>query len=117
MRRKRIYLLQCPLHTASSSNPITPTSETSLPTENSTRTWADIACSYKQSSSATKTSGQRVTKTEIEPDFRSEDPGYDRIVVSPTNYINKTFEGFVTQEQADTIQKAINLKLPSWDNI
>ena len=84
--------------TASSSSSTTPTSETSLPSENSTRIWADITCSYKQSSSATKTRGQRVTKTEIQPNFCPEDPGYDWIVVSPTHFNNKTFKGYVTQE-------------------
>ena len=78
MRRKRCY-------PESRSSSTSPKSETSLPRENSTRTWADIACSYKQSLSATKTSGQRVTKTEIKPDFCSEDPDYERIVVSLTH--------------------------------
>ena len=97
---------------ASSSCSTSLTSETSIQSESSTsstKTWADVVGSYKQSSLATKTSGRRVTKTEINPDFRSEDPGYDRIVVSPTHFNNKTFKGFVTQEQADTIRKAINL--------
>ena len=45
----------------------------------------------------------------MDPDFCSEDHGYERIVSSPTHFNCKIFKDLVTQEHADTIQREINL--------
>ena len=45
----------------------------------------------------------------IKPEFESDNTGYDRIVISPTHFNNKPFNGFIKDEEAETISKAIGL--------
>ena len=46
---------------------------------------------------------------QIKPVFGSIQKGYDRIVVTPTNFNNKHFKGFISESEADTISRAIGL--------
>ena len=48
--------------------------------------------------------------TRIKPVFNSDNTGYNRIVITPTHFNNKPFVGFITEEEAETISKAIRLK-------
>ena len=45
----------------------------------------------------------------IKPEFESDNTGYDRIVISPTHFNNQPFNGFIKDEEAETISKAIGL--------
>ena len=46
---------------------------------------------------------------QIKPVFGSNRKGYDRIVVTTTNFNNKHFKSFVSETEADTISRDIGL--------
>ena len=62
------------------------------------KTWASVA--------STPLKQEKLT---IDPKYLAEDSRYDRIVVSPTKFNRKDFNGFVTCSEADLIRKEIKL--------
>ena len=76
------------------------TSETSLVGErfNELKTWASVASTpLKQE------------KKTVDPKFLAEEAGFDRIVVTPTKFNKKVFDGFITSTEANLIRKEIKL--------
>ena len=51
----------------------------------------------------------QVKKTRISPRFDGDSEGYDKIVVTPTHFNNKPFKGFISDNDAEIICKAIEL--------
>ena len=45
----------------------------------------------------------------IKLEFKSENAGYDRVVVTLTHYDNKSFKGVITEDDANIINMAISL--------
>ena len=69
------------------------------------KSWSEIVSEYPATIGPVKKK-----TTRIKPVFNSDNTGYDRIVITPTHFNNKPFVGFVTEEEAETISKAIGLK-------
>ena len=62
------------------------------------KTWASVA--------STPPKQEKMT---IYPKYLVAEPGFERIVVSPTKFNKKDFDGFVTCTEADLIRKKIKL--------
>ena len=69
------------------------------------KSWSQIAGASVETHSFVKIQTERIA-----PSFGGDNTGYDRIVVTPTHFNNKTFEGFITEKEAQTISMAIGLK-------
>ena len=72
------------------------------------KSWSQIAGINIKSATRVMPPQRKIIK--IKPEFESESVGYDRIVVTPTYFNNKPFNGFITEEEADIINMAIGLQ-------
>ena len=72
------------------------------------KSWSQIAGINIKSATRVMPPQRKIIK--IKPEFESESVGYDRIVVTPTYFNNKPFNGFITEEEAEIINMAIGLQ-------
>jgi hypothetical protein len=72
------------------------------------KTWSQVAGrNVKNVERRAEMSAKRTTK--ISPEFKRNQTGYDRIVVTPTHFNKKQFKGFISDEEAVIISNAIGL--------
>ena len=72
------------------------------------KTWSQVAGrNVVNVERRAETSAKRTTK--ISPEFKRNQTGYDRIVVTPTHFNKKQFKGFISDEEAVIISNSIGL--------
>ena len=72
------------------------------------KSWANIVSArlarLDTQSDGSNGTAQRKT-TRIKPEFESDSSGYDRIVITPTHFNNKPFNGFIKDDEAKNYQQ------------
>ena len=104
---------ECPDEMSSSSQSQTLTStpnpapnQKEISNQDKTKSWSQIA----STGLVTQSSSIVMNKTtRIKPKFKSKSNGYDRIVITPTHFNNKPYSGFIKDEEAEIISKAVGL--------